>query len=79
MTFLNVIEDGDYQVVRIPRQLGRFSSGLVSVERRGESLVLSEKPRTLGEFMDMLPDTAEFDDWIDPVDDSPQPIEFGGE
>jgi antitoxin VapB len=49
-----VFQSGNSQAVRLPKEF-RFKSKTVEIFRRGNEVVLREKPRTLGEVLDSLP------------------------
>lgn len=48
MTNTTVFQSGNSQAVRLPKEF-RFASKTVEIFRRGNEVVLREKPRTLGE------------------------------
>jgi antitoxin VapB len=54
MSETTVFQSGNSQAVRLPKEF-RFKSKTVEIFRRGNEVVLREKPRTLGEVMDSLP------------------------
>jgi antitoxin VapB len=54
MTQTTVFQSGNSQAVRLPKAF-RFTSKTVEIFRRGNEVVLREKPRTLGELLDSLP------------------------
>jgi antitoxin VapB len=54
MTETTVFQSGNSQAVRLPKEF-RFKSKTVEIFRRGDEVVLREKPRTLGELLDSLP------------------------
>jgi antitoxin VapB len=54
MTETTVFQSGNSQAVRLPKEF-RFKSKTVEIFRRGDEVVLREKPRTLGEVLDSLP------------------------
>jgi antitoxin VapB len=54
MTETTVFQSGNSQAVRLPKEF-RFKSKTVEIFRRGNEVVLREKPRTLGELMASLP------------------------
>lgn len=53
MTIARVFKSGNSQAVRLPKEF-RFHSNEVEIFRRGNEVVLREKPRTLGEAFDLL-------------------------
>jgi antitoxin VapB len=52
-----VFQSGNSQAVRLPKEF-RFKSKTVEIFRRGNEVVLREKPRTMAELMDGLPPAA---------------------
>jgi antitoxin VapB len=60
-----VFKSGNSQAVRLPKQF-RFNCKTVEIFRRGNEVVLREKPLTMGEVLDNLPPvTAEMVQEID--------------
>jgi antitoxin VapB len=49
-----VFTSGNSQAVRLPKEF-RFSSKQVSIEKRGDEIVLRERKPTLGELLKSLP------------------------
>ena len=49
-----VFTSGNSQAVRLPKEF-RFSSKQVSIEKRGDEIVLRERKLTLGELLKSLP------------------------
>ena len=49
-----VFQSGNSQAVRLPKEF-RFKTKTVEIYRRGDEIVLREKPRTLGDVLRMLP------------------------
>lgn len=49
-----VFQSGNSQAVRLPKEF-RFKSKTVEIFRRGDEVVLRERPRTMGEVLDGLP------------------------
>ena len=49
-----VFQSGNSQAVRLPKEF-RFKSKSVEIFRRGDEVVLREKPPTLGELLASLP------------------------
>ena len=49
-----VFQSGNSQAVRLPKEF-RFKSKTVEIFRRGDEVVLREKPRTLGDVLASLP------------------------
>jgi antitoxin VapB len=54
MTQTTVFQSGNSQAVRLPKEF-RFKSKTVEIFRRGDEIVLREKPRTMGEVIKDLP------------------------
>ena len=54
MADTTVFQSGNSQAVRLPKEF-RFQSKTVEIFRRGNEVVLREKPRTMGEVLDSLP------------------------
>lgn len=54
MTETTVFQSGNSQAVRLPKDF-RFKSKTVEIFRRGNEVVLREKPQTLGELLNSLP------------------------
>lgn len=48
-----VFQSGNSQAVRLPKEF-RFQSKTVEIFRRGDEVVLREKPRTMGEVLDEM-------------------------
>lgn len=66
MSETTVFQSGNSQAVRLPKEF-RFKSKTVEIFRRGDEVVLREKPRTMGELLDALPaltdeDAAQLDE-----------------
>jgi antitoxin VapB len=59
-----VFTSGNSQAVRLPKEF-RFSSKQVSIEKRGDEIVLRERKLTLGELLKSLPVLAkeDADEW----------------
>jgi antitoxin VapB len=69
-----VFQSGNSQAVRLPKQF-RLRSKQVEVFRRGNDIVLREKPARLSELLDELPPLAD-DAFPDDIPDAPpEPIE----
>jgi antitoxin VapB len=60
MAQTTVFQSGNSQAVRLPKDF-RFKSKTVEIFRRGNEVVLREKPRTLGELLGSLPPLTEED------------------
>jgi antitoxin VapB len=54
MAETTVFQSGNSQAVRLPKEF-RFKSKTVEIFRRGNEVVLREKPGTLGELIEGLP------------------------
>jgi antitoxin VapB len=54
VTMTTVFTSGNSQAVRLPKEF-RFSSKQVSIEKRGDEIVLRERKPTLGELLKSLP------------------------
>ncbi len=54
MAETTVFQSGNSQAVRLPKEF-RFQSKTVEIFRRGNEVVLREKPRTVGDLHDGLP------------------------
>jgi antitoxin VapB len=50
MTETTVFQSGNSQAVRLPKEF-RFKSKTVEIFRRGDEVVLREKPRTMGDVL----------------------------
>jgi antitoxin VapB len=72
MTQTTVFQSGNSQAVRLPKEF-RFKSKTVEIFRRGDEVVLREKPRTLGELIKHLPILGE-DFPADIPDRLPEPL-----
>jgi antitoxin VapB len=69
-----VFQSGNSQAVRLPKQF-RFRSKQVHVFRRGNDIVLRERPAKLGELLAALPPLPD-DAFPDEIPDAPpEPIE----
>jgi antitoxin VapB len=60
MTETTVFKSGNSQAVRLPKEF-RFKSKTVEIYRRGNEVVLREKPRTVRELLDSLPPITDED------------------
>ncbi|MFL5225634.1 MAG: antitoxin, partial [Microvirga sp.] len=77
MTTAKVFKSGNSQAVRLPKEF-RFASDEVEIFRRGDEVVLREKPRTLTEAINAwceLPDDAFAD--LETIEDSPPQVRKG--
>ena len=54
VTNTTVFQSGNSQAVRLPKEF-RFTSKTVEIFRRGNEVVLREKPRTMGDLIRDLP------------------------
>jgi antitoxin VapB len=54
VTTTTVFTSGNSQAVRLPKEF-RFSSKQVTIEKRGDEIVLRERKPTLGELLNSLP------------------------
>jgi antitoxin VapB len=69
-----VFQSGNSQAVRLPKQF-RLRSKQVQVFRRGNDIVLRERPAKLGELLEELPPLPD-DAFPDEIPDAPpEPIE----
>jgi len=60
MAETTVFQSGNSQAVRLPKEF-RFKSKTVEIFRRGDEVVLREKPRTVGQLLDSLPPLSDAD------------------
>jgi len=60
MDTAKVFQSGNSQAVRLPKQY-RFESNEVLIFRRGDEVVLREKPTSLERAFDLICDLPEFD------------------
>lgn len=58
MAVTTVFQSGNSQAVRLPKEF-RFKSKTVEIFRRGDEVVLREKPRTLADVLAQLPPLTE--------------------
>ena len=72
MAQTTVFQSGNSQAVRLPKEF-RFKAKTVEIFRRGDEIVLREKPRTLGELIRHLPILGE-DFPTDIPDRVPEPL-----
>jgi antitoxin VapB len=72
MTQTTVFQSGNSQAVRLPKEF-RFKSKTVEIFRRGDEIVLREKPRTMGDVIKHLPILGE-DFPADIADPVPVPL-----
>jgi antitoxin VapB len=67
-----VFMSGNSQAVRLPKEF-QFISKRVTIERRGNEIVMREAPQTMKEFLNQLPI---IEDWPDMGTEGPtRPIE----
>jgi antitoxin VapB len=69
MAVAKVFKSGNSQAVRLPKEF-RLSSEEVEIFRRGDELVLRERPQNLAHAFELLCELS--DDMLDSVDDPPQ-------
>jgi antitoxin VapB len=64
LAMTTVFTSGNSQAVRLPKEF-RFSSKQVTIEKRGDEIVLRERKLTLGELLKSLPVLAkeEAEEW----------------
>ncbi len=60
MAETTVFQSGNSQAVRLPKEF-RFKSKTVEIFRRGDEVVLRERPRTVGEVLAALPPLTDED------------------
>ena len=60
MAIAKVFRSGNSQAVRLPKQF-RLTSDEVEIFRRGDEIVLREKPRNLARAFDLLCDLPDFE------------------
>lgn len=72
MAETTVFQSGNSQAVRLPKEF-RFKSKTVEIFRRGDEVVLREKPRRLGDLMKDLPILGD-DVAADVADRAPEPV-----
>ncbi len=70
MTLARVFRSGNSQAVRLPKQLN-VKSSVVEIFRRGDEIVLREKPRGMGRVLDIIAEMPE-DVFDIPSDGPPQ-------
>jgi antitoxin VapB len=58
MTTARIFRSGNGQAVQLPKGF-RFKSKQVEIFRRGEEIVLREKPRSLGRILDIIAELPE--------------------
>jgi antitoxin VapB len=68
MVVAKVFKSGNSQAVRLPKQF-RLDADEVEIFRRGDELVLREKPRNLARAFELISQLPE--DLLDGVDDPP--------
>ncbi len=67
MAVTTVFQSGNSQAVRLPKEF-RFTSKTVEIFRRGDEVVLRERPRTMGDLIKGLPDMGS--DFPDDIPDA---------
>jgi antitoxin VapB len=70
MATAKVFKSGNSQAVRLPKEF-RIKSATVEISRRGNQIILTEKPVTLGDLLDRI--TPDPDFLRDVVIDDPPP------
>ena len=70
MAVAKVFKSGNSQAVRLPKEF-RIKSEVVDILRRGNQIILTERPVTLGEALDRLTPHPDF--FRDVVLDDPPP------
>ena len=70
MVTARVFKSGNSQAVRLPKQF-RFDSDEVEIFRRGEEVILREKPRTMARAFEIIA-SLPIEDLADERDDPPQ-------
>jgi antitoxin VapB len=60
MAIAKVFQSGNSQAVRLPKQF-RLRSDEVEIFRRGDEIVLRERPRSLARAFDLLCDLPDFE------------------
>ncbi len=60
MAIAKVFQSGNSQAVRLPKQF-RLTSDEVEIFRRGDEIVLREKPRSLAKAFELLCDLPEIE------------------
>lgn len=68
MDTAKVFQSGNSQAVRLPKAF-RFKTSEVTIYRRGDEVVLREKPASLAEVFDNMAELPE--DMFDHIDDLP--------
>ena len=73
----SVFTSGNSQAIRLPKEF-RFDTKQVTIERRGDEIVLRAKPQTLGDLLKSLPlmaedEAAEFDEAMAQAKDTRPP------
>jgi antitoxin VapB len=72
MAKTTVFQSGNSQAVRLPKEF-RFQSKTVEIFRRGDEVVLREKPHTMGDLIKDLPNLGD-DVPSEPPDQLPEPV-----
>jgi antitoxin VapB len=75
MATARVFKSGNSQAVRLPKEF-RLSTDEVEIFRRGEEIVLRERPRGMGEVIEILAGLP--DDFMAEEPDDPPPQEREG-
>ncbi len=77
MTKARVFKSGNSQAVRLPKEF-RFESNEVEIFRRGEEVILREKPRGSAHLFDLLAALPVPDDFEVPPELPQQERDFSG-
>jgi antitoxin VapB len=75
MAVAKIFQSGNSQAVRLPKEF-RFRSKEVEITRRGDEVVLREKPRNLGDVLEILQSIPE--DVFESIRDARPPQEREG-
>jgi antitoxin VapB len=75
MAVAKIFQSGNSQAVRLPKEF-RFRSKEVEITRRGDEVVLREKPRNLGDVLEILQSIPE--DVFEGIRDPRRPQEREG-
>ena len=74
MTQTTVFFSGNSQAVRIPKEM-RLTQHQVDIVRDGHRLIITERPATVQDFLDDLPDYSDLPFFDDASDLPPDPVE----
>ena len=75
MAVAKIFQSGNSQAVRLPKEF-RFRSKEVEITRRGDEVVLREKPKNLGYLVDLLKQLP--DEMFEDIHDTRLPEEREG-